>query len=300
MQCTIHYKVLEEIFAGKGNAVTTGYLMSSFIGVSIGILTEYNENLKSNSSFTSWFAAAKATNRFKILAKDKIEKYPFPALSSIHKDYLPASFYCGLRLIHSANSKIEPTDIATLKKWGTDLADLFQVVQYVNSGCVGDNPIETVRLINGGNIHPNVISKYFVNETDIIVYDKYINFDAVDVLLELFKNVSEKCRVTIISSANKSIGDEEIVKQLSTAFPKIQLSIYEVSSKTFSELHDRFIFLGNRYQIKFTKGIDTLYKSGGKWRNKIGDIIIEDNQIRHSRYEIVLKNGNKVPIRLCA
>lgn len=294
MQCTVHHKVLEDIFTNKTNPIASSVITSSLLGVTKSILEEYNSNLRNNPLFTAWFASATQYKRFKPVTSST--KYLFPDLSGMHSDYLVATYYCGLRFIYSLNCVVNTVDKNKLQNWGIDV---FSMVNLPETSCNGDNPVEYIRLTNGGNITPFALKKYFIKENKIIVFDKYFKAGALDVVVNLCKCSDPNATITIITSNQpNSISETTINTTLRSECPMSTVYIKYMSQKTFNDLHDRYIFIGDRYVIKFTKGIDCFYKRAGCWANKIGDVIVDDNQIRFSNYKIEMEDTSHITVKL--
>lgn len=294
MQCTAHFKVLEDIFTNKVPQLQSSIILSALFGVTTSILTEYNDNLKSNQFFFDWFSASTQNQRFKTIKNGN--NYVFPALAGINPDHFVAAFYSNLMLIYSTRQVVEGEDKAHLSNWGVATVNATRIPT-VN--CTGDNPLLCIHLTNGGRKAPNQLKPYLAKEKSIIVYDKFINSKSLDVLKELFNGVDATATVTIVKSdADNVLNSAVITASLKAVSPSVTVNVHTASKKTSLELHDRYIFVGDRYVIKFTKGIDCFYKERGVWCNKIGDVIVEDNQQRYTNYLIELDNGQVMAVKL--
>lgn len=266
MRAAAHAQALSDVFSGKANHVTAGALNASIVGITAGILKEYQRVLGGNLMYLAWFASAQASNRFATYSA-AFAPQAVSALTGILNDYGTAGYFSANN-IFVGSSGFSSAEEATLTALGLNLIDVAGGLNQIP----GDSPDHVLLLRNKGEISFDVLDQYIAIEDRIVIYDKYIG----DAGLELIEYISRKLRAgssleifTTTLGKHKCKTPLQIEAAAKLANPAISVLCKEVSVNFRKDTHDRYLFCGTRLQIVFSAGIDSFgLKVQGKRKNK--------------------------------
>ena len=256
MRVAIHLQALKEIFSGLCDPVTGSAVLSSKIALTPDILSKYHTELGANTQYQAWFSSTTTSQRITLhmpqLAPQKVQ-----VADVATEGYGAASYFAGSNLV-ADQTKLAVAAANALLGIGINIISPKLRMQ----GAIhGDNPIYSIATQAGGTIGFDIFDRFVLPEDSIVVYDKYINTNSIDLLKHLASKLSSGSKIAIFHSDRTGpnlLLSNDIAAQVRAANSKISVSC-KTCTKAFASLeHDRYIFLGNRIQIVFTVGLDCL------------------------------------------
>lgn len=294
MRCAAHAQALRLIFDGLAHPLTGPIVMSAKIGITPKILGDYARHLGGSAAFQAWFSAAQAGNRL-IIRSLQDAPSSLASLAADSREYGVAMYFSGGRVFAERHS-IAELDTAALRRLGFVVLD-------VQSGpptdISGDNPTLSLSLISGGVVDFDVLNPFFACEDEILIYDKYIDEAAMQLIehIATLLKVGANLNIRTTSLGDKCVSIREISRRISAANPKINSSCEEVSVAFRRRAHDRYIFFGHRLQAVFSAGLGCfgLLNASGNRVNKQSKINVYALD-GFSPLEIESKGGGKLVV----
>jgi hypothetical protein len=296
MRCCAHAKAME-VFLDDPNLIQM--LGSSIFGVTTNILDEYNQLLGSHSFFNAWFAHANMNRRLDVFDAQNQASYAFPGLASIKPDYLGAAYFSGMNLLLSTSQVIANVDEATLDNWGIHRHHIETVLgtPFVS---FGDNPIYEINFTKGGKLPLKAVSNFCSNEKQLVIYDKYINAKAMHLICDCCKQLDSNATVTVITGKPQAhcLSVIDIKNQLKQILPIATITCEIANTSTLKEHHDRYMFIGERLQMTFSRGLDIFgdIDAHGDMINESGTVSIYST-LKASFVAFGLRSGTSVQVR---
>lgn len=274
MRAVIEKDVLQDGFSGLlPDIFVAAY--SSILGVTPAIVEQYLSINDGAGMSRIWFDKVFSTeSNYCLVSPESIAKYNLQK-DCLLSNYIGAAFHnSGAMIVKSAPNfnTINPT------KWGVTMieATSFKLAPGDSSG--NGKIAEIISLIPGGHTSPSVIEKYFRQENRIFIFDKSINSAGRDLIIEITKFCTNNCKIIVMSNFNNHtsrglLDRQELQKDLNKNKFNGTIQCLQADRKTLDRYHDRFIFLGDRFQLLFTSGLDSFGRSP-LWCNSDGEIII--------------------------
>ena len=162
--------------------------------------------------------------------------------------------------------------------WGVSIVDASSYKHIAAHNQAGSKVAEIISLVPGGNLKPESLEKYLLKENKILIYDKSINLSGADFICEITRFCASNCKVVVMSNFHKSISRglldrQELQRYLNNGKFNGTVEVLQADRATIDKFHDRFIFLGNRFQITFSSGIDCFGRVP-EWKNSDGDVTV--------------------------
>lgn len=281
MRLVLTAEALESCLYAISQSFEFNSVLSSTIAIDLEILELYEKKLGDWDLFRNWLTSAYQSN-LSLITLEQNDKPPHLSLDLLNYCYVNVAFNWGLTIIIS-ESKTEciNTDSLRTKAIGVVTYDLRNFIDNPPVGSTfGTNPQAEYSLRHGDQLDLHFINPYLAGETQMLVYDKYLNqtaFQTLKMLLSLSSNLE---RLVVLSrrSANYCYSAQDAANQLSYFFPEIEFIGRRVTKDTSLQIHDRWIHLGKRFEIQFTRGLDSISWSNvsNSWYCKEGHIIVRN------------------------
>ncbi|UQY35513.1 hypothetical protein K8U54_03185 [Pseudomonas fulva] len=274
MRSVIEKDVLEACFSGLYPDIFIA-AHSSVIGVTPAIVEQYLNITDGVGGYKVWFDRVFSTgSNYCLVSPESLSGYKLNT-NCVHSNYLGAAYHSSGAMIVSSLNQFQKLDPSS---WGVDIveANSYSVVPGESPG--GAKIAEIISLKTGGKLKPVVISKYFKRENRIFIFDKTINAAGADFIIELTKYCDKKCKIVVMSNFLNNVRRGLLDQQELQAFlnkNKVNGTVecLQASDETIKNYHDRFVFLGNRFQMVFSSGLDC-FGRGGVWTNSDGDVTV--------------------------
>lgn len=271
----------------------------TIFGVTTEILDEYHGLLGKHPFFQAWFSTVSQYRRLDVFDPQHFRAYAFPTLSSIKPDYLSAGYFSGMNLLLSHTQKLHAKDEELINKWGVRFEQI-EALLGKGSPLFGDNPINEIHLKKGGKIPLEAAARYCNNENNLVIYDKYINNKAIQLIADCCKRLDQAANITVITGnpQNHCLSISQIKTQLKAIQPNATVECEIANPDTQKDHHDRFIFLGQRLQMTFTRGLDIFGNANtkGEMINQSGTISIYST-LNAPITSFVLRTGAVIKVR---
>lgn len=262
MRVVIEPDALDEVFK-KSDVNYLMQLADCKLGVTTELIYEYQAQLSSNLTYVSWFNATQASNKFELMPTTLINKYQ-PTTSTTISSYVIASYCHSHYLIMNNGFSASAIEQAEINSYGINVINFNVLQREKNSKNFGVKPFLTYHLRQNTTFDLTIISNYFQREGNVFFYDKYITEDVLNWIIELCRFVDEYATIQVMTS---NIDRRcKTIAQIQTAIhaikPNANIIVNLVDIPTRKEMHDRYIFLGDRIQITLTRGLDAFGQIG--------------------------------------
>lgn len=275
MHCCFESSAIKKLITGQINPVI-GLLMNTCIfGVTNDLVNEYESDLDGHEMFYPWMLVAIDAGRLRYL-DSHITTRAFPTLTALHDHYLPCSYLSGQRYFLAKNAALNPTDQMSFDEFGIRIYYIENYINDFGSVSIGDNPIEETTLTETSTKEPSVITRYLQKSSSVIVYDKYINNNAIEFMKECCSVMPPGATITILTKQGPCLNPNQIINILRPLYPSLVIDSFIVSRHSNPLPHDRYIFVDNRYQIDFSAGLDSFIKTVNGWQNRRSKISTYD------------------------
>lgn len=274
MRAVIEKEVLQESFSGALSEIFVA-ANSAVLGVTPAILKEYMSISDGAGMFQVWFDKVFSTqNNYCLISPESLKKYQLDS-ECIHSNYIGAAFHHSGPIITKSEApfvKFSPVS------WGVSIIDMKQYRHLPASNQAGSKVAEIVSLVPGGTVNPSVLKNYILKENKIFIYDKSINMSGADFICEITKYCSAKCKIVVMSnfvnSAKRGLLDKQALQgYLNGNKTNGTIEVLQADRETTANYHDRFVFLGDRFQLSFSSGVDCFGRAPG-WLNSDGDVTV--------------------------
>ena len=274
MRAVIEREALEECFNGSPSGVLIA-AHSSVLGVTKAIAEEYMSISDSAGMYKEWFDKNFSVSANHYIVSDKsLEGYGLDK-TCLSSNYLGAAYHGASVII--ANSQARFTALNP-SGWGVPILEANSYKHSPSSHPWGMKIAEIISLKPGGKVNPSVLSKYFLKERRVFIFDKNINKRGADFICEITRYCEPNCRVVVMSNFNGSLARnvmdrKELECYLNAHKYQGTISVKQADKAVLDAYHDRFIFLGDRMQMTFSSGLDC-FGLRGDWTNSDGDIAV--------------------------
>lgn len=287
MRAVIEKEVLQESFSGALSDIFVA-ANSAVLGVTPAIIQEYLSISDCAGMFQIWFDKVFSTqSNYCLISPEGLAKYQLDA-SCIHSNYLGAAFYHSGPIIVKTDA---PFKALSPDLWGVTVVDMDDFAYSPGANQAGSKIAEIVSLIPEVSKKPDVLKTYFLKENRILVFDKSINLCGADLICELTRFCSPKCKIVVVSNfvnCNKRglLNQQELQKYLNGNKQNGTIEVLQADRMTLDKYHDRFMFLGDRFQLTFSSGLDCFGRSPS-WKNTDGDVTV--HCVHNSNYAMEFK-----------
>jgi len=296
MKTAIHHDALHALLAGSYPMHISAAALGGSVSTTIGILNKYQTVVGSNTHFHNWFSSAQQHRKLRIhLPSEAPPSVQSADLNS--EEYATASYFAGGSIV--AKSAITLPLKTALQGIGTELL-YIENVNFDTSN--GDNPFLTINLTPNSGLDFNILERFIIPENEITIYDKFINSNSLELLNYIASKLAAGATLNIFHSTKTGgnlVSSSAIHTSLSTANPTINISC-KTCPPTFTRIyHDRFIFFGKRFQIRFTVGLDCfgpLDPTTGNRVNRESDLVFRDITTAGT-LSIVATDGTNHPVK---
>lgn len=295
MKTAIHHDALHALLGGGYPMHISAAALGGSVSATIGILHKYQTVVGSNTHFHSWFSSAQQHRKLRIHLPS--EAPPLVQSADLNsEEYATASYFAGGSIV--AKSAI-PLPIKTaLQGIGTQL--LYIENPNFNTSN-GDNPFLTINLTPTSGLDFDILERFIVPESEITIYDKFINTTSLELLNYIASKLAAGANLSIFHSTKTGgnlVSSSAICSSLSTTNSTINISC-KTCPPTFTKIyHDRFIFFGRRFQIRFSAGLDCfgpLDPTTGNRVNRESELVFRDI-INAGTLNIVATDGTNHPV----
>ena len=241
---------------------------------------DFNEALSGISEYQTWFAYMQSRNRLRVLNPTLVSTYLEKNNASIDDIYITAAYLSNMNLVLSAKQMTSATDVLVLEKWGLTRIDIEETSSSLHDLASVKNPIKTIVLKTRGNLDHSVITKYFSNENRVVFYDKYINEESMRLIESCVLLAKKDLELNVITTSlgGECLDKATILQRLSRLKPSANIKVEYCNQQTRKKFHDRHIFIGDRIQLTFSRGLDVFgsRNTAGGYQNKAGEINFYD------------------------
>lgn len=296
MRAVIEKEVLQESFSGNLSDIFVA-ASSSVLGVTPAIIREYQTISDKAGMFQIWFDKVFSTqNNYCLVTPESLSKYQLSS-ECIYSNYIGAAFHqSGPIIVRSEApfSKLSPT------AWGVTIVGASDYKHLAANNQAGSKVAEIISLVPTGRHKPSSLKNYFLKENRILIYDKSINLSGADFICEITKFCAQKCKIVVMSNFHRSVSRglmdrQELQSYLNDGKLNGTIEVLQADRATIDKYHDRFIFLGDRFQITFSSGLDCFGRSPD-WRNSDGDVTV--HCVHNSNNIMELSAGTQKNYRL--
>ena len=274
MRAVIEKDVLEDCFNGASSEVLIA-AHASVLGVTEAIVEEYMNITDPSGMYKEWFdkkfsvSANHYLVRNEILAKYGLNK------SCINSNYVGAAYHSASTMIAKSKTRFAALNPS---EWGISVIESATYRYTPSAHSWGVKIAEILTLKPGGKATPAALSKYFLREKLLFIFDKSTNRRGADFICEITRYCAPDCKVIVMSNFHKSISRGvmdrlELEKYLNANKHNGTVSVKQADKVVTDNYHDRFIFLGERLQMTFSSGLDC-FGLKGDWTNSDGDITV--------------------------
>lgn len=274
MRAVIEKNALQNSFAGTYPDVFI-VAHSALLGVTAEIINEYINITDKAGLFKLWFDRTFSSRRnYFLVSPEMFQQYKLSP-KCIDSNYLIAAYFNSGPLIASSTANFSHISPAT---WGVSVIEANNYTYNAGSNQSSAKIAEIITLTKGGKISPIVLSNYFMRENKIFIFDKSINSSGADFICEMTRYCDSACKIIVMSNFHKNIqrslmDRNELEKYLNKNKLGGTIQVLQADRSTIDSYHDRFIYLGSRYQLSFTSGLDCFGRTPN-WINSDGDVTI--------------------------
>ncbi|WP_157384304.1 hypothetical protein [Pseudomonas helleri] len=274
MRAVIEKEVLEESFSGLLPEVFIA-AHSSVLGVTPAIIQEYQSISDDVGMLQVWFDKVFSTqSNYCLVSPVSLAKYQL-SVDCIYSNYIGAAYHQSGPVIVKSDA---PFNKLTPASWGVSLVNFKEYKNLSGNNHAGAKVAEIISLVPAESKSPVVLAKYIFRENKIFIFDKSINLSGADFICELTKFCSEKCKIIVMSNfhanAKRGLLDRaELQKYLNKGKFNGTVEVLQADRSTLDNYHDRFMFLGDRFHMSFSSGLDCFGRSPS-WKNSDGDVTV--------------------------
>ncbi len=220
--------------------------------------------------FRAWFAYIHDTGRMRLIPAGEVAQFHFPAC--VDQEYLIAGFFAAQR--HLRAHVLPAAAVAEFRRFGVQVHDISSPLRIP----FGSGPIKDIVLSPTTAYSPDVVAECFLGERSVVVYDKYINRDSMDVLGRFVRCLCKGATVTILTTDMSIAAAIEGRRRIAGENPDLgEFRVKKVDRRTASNSHERHVVVGRRYHLHFTSGLDVFGTcSSGRYQNRDGRIYVHD------------------------
>ncbi|MEB2517384.1 hypothetical protein SOP85_18335 [Pseudomonas sp. YuFO20] len=274
MRAVIEKKVLQDSFSGAlSDIFITAH--SAVLGVTPAIIQEYLSISDGAGMFKEWFDKTFSTqNNYYFIAPESLSKYHLN-VACIHSNYIGAAFHNSGPIIADSAT---PFNVLSPSSWGVSIVDAKSYKHSTVANQAGSKVAEIISLVPAGNVEPAILKKYLLKENKILIFDKSINLSGADFICEITKFVAPKCKIIVMSNFSGSVNRGLLSRQdlevyLNKGKVNGTIEVLQADKATIGKFHDRFMFLGDRFQLTFSSGVDCFGRTP-TWVNSDADITV--------------------------
>lgn len=276
MHCCMNSKALKKMIIGESDPIVSLMLSTSIFGVTNELIIEYENELLSHENYYPWMVVAMDANRLRFL-DTHVSSCTFTALSALHNHYLSCAFLSGQRYFSCAEEPLSQGDETIFDAYGIRIYTLENYIQKFGTVARGDNPLEEITLTESSNYSPAIVTQFLKQARNLIIYDKYVNANAIEFIKECCSELPNGSIITILTKYQKDcFTPSQIMTMLSVLYPGLTINSYNVIRQSNPLPHDRYLFVDNRYQIDFSAGLDSFIKESTGWTNKRSKVSVYD------------------------
>lgn len=299
MKSAIHHDAFESLLDASQPYHKCAAILGGTVSTTAGILGKYQANLGANPHFQTWFASAQQYRKliihFPINSPRLVQ-----AANGATDEYATASYFAGGTLIAKKTS----TSLAfenTLTSIGTSVEYLEDTSLNTSNG---DDPFFTIKLKRLGTIDFDILERFIVPEDHIIIYDKYINPTSIELINYIASKLSTGATISVFHSGQTRpnlLTTSAIIQSIKNTNPSINISCKVCDQSFTRDYHDRFIFFGNRFQLRMTAGLDSFGKvdpNSGRRKNRESELIFRDTSIS-GKLDILANDGSILSVNFC-
>lgn len=277
MRLAVHSKALQDFFSANCDANFQRVVLSSKIAITTAILHQYHADLSNNTSYLAWFSSTSAAGRFTTHSQTTAPQLVRNCDAS-SADYGTPSYYGASNLVAAPNH-LTIDEFRALEGIGIHV---LSPAAAAPSTLHGDNPFLTIAMQSNGTLGFDVLDRFIKPEEDVVVYDKYLNNESVELLEHIASLLSVNSRIRIFHSPTKGahlLSSAIVANRVRLSNPAITVSCQTCTKAFLSGEHDRHMYLGERIQITFTAGTDcfgTIDPITGARKNKRSKLLFFD------------------------
>jgi hypothetical protein len=228
------------------------------------LLNELDTRLKQSPFFQQWFQALQSKQRIRVVKPTDEAAYSFPA-GHTYLQYLVASFFGHQEHVVSGNAEKYACQ-TTLQSFGIAV----HTVSASETLRCDPNPIYGLTLTKETRHSPTLIERYFTNEKKVVIYDRYLHKTAATALAVFSSKMAAHANVAILTTSEKLADHgQACADAMQMANNTLTINLAAADYTTTKEVHDRHIFIGNRYNMRFSSGLDV-------FGNKICNAFLND------------------------
>jgi hypothetical protein len=267
VKLAIHTQALQEILDFNCNPITGSSILASKIAITPSLLNKYSLALGGNVRFQQWFLCLNAAKRLSIHLPQAAPAC-VQAIDPLTDDFGTAAYFGGSTLVaESAHLNAgAPTALSSIG------VNVLSAKKNIAGTVHGDNPFFAIALFNGGSEGFSQFDRFIKPEENVVVYDKYINNESVELLEHLVTKMAAGSALKIFHSTKTGTGllsTTVIQTRVQAANPTVSVSCKQCHHAFTKTEHDRYMFLGRRIQIVFTVGLDCFGKINAATGNRI-------------------------------
>nr|WP_180205596.1 hypothetical protein [Pseudomonas sp. SbOxS1]NYU05725.1 hypothetical protein [Pseudomonas sp. SbOxS1] len=133
-------------------------------------------------------------------------------------DFLKSAYINGNNLVSATNTANLQ---ATGNTYGIDVseASTYKKLKKTHKSA---NIIDIIETANRTKKHPSIISCFFKGEVRVVIYDRYINRAAIELITKIAKCMSKDGELIIISEFNSGITEEQTSIELKKIIKKLK------------------------------------------------------------------------------
>lgn len=274
MRAVIEKDALAEGFAGNLSEVFV-LSQSAVLGVTPEIIKQYMEVGDGVGMFKEWFSRVFLTEtKYFLVSPRALQNYKL-SKDCLLSNYLGAAFHHSGPLITSPG-----LDFTPLKPdlWGVDVIEAGNYKHDPLSNHAGVKVAAIISLAPTGCQSPQLLAKYFARENKVFIFDKNINLAGADLICEFTKYADAACKFVVVSNfkgaGQRGLLDRvQLEKYLNSNKHGGTVEVLQADAKTLRSYHDRFVFLGDRFQLSFSSGLDCFGRPPS-WNNSDGDVVV--------------------------
>ena len=227
------------------NAFELGILNTHKISINSKILKDYENHLNGNQHYQDWLSNLYQHHLVSTFGNSPNEQDALVDKGKNLDHYALASYISDQRI----------TSLNACGPWTQPFIDNINIKKYLSSSHPQNNPYRTLVLHSNGTIGFDIFDKYLSLDSNIYLYDQYINRHSCALIDYIAKKSSAKNYIKVFLF--KEDGNCLSVSQLEKKFNAHKnLKFYKVNASTAAKIHDRFINFGQRIQVTLSKGLD--------------------------------------------
>lgn len=272
MRLAIDAEAILAAFSGQ-NLDLEDVLRPSILAITTLIMDDYGDkiNLDGSGMSKDWLNRIYSTpQRLRIVSDAELSEYSLAEPEDLDCHYIGAAYYNGQYLIRDAASA---STAVKAKEFGLKLSNASSKID-IESLC-GHKIVAHFSMNSSTSYKHNILRDFFANETQIVIYDRYLKASSVCFLETVIRAAHKNVCVTIISefdsNGNSSITKEIVQQALKKVRPHGTINCYYPNFKEMSDKHDRHIHLNNRLQLTFSSGTDC-FGLAPEWNNSECDV----------------------------